>query len=193
MKFSYRLARLCGSVHDGANVVFATTAGPAGGDELLFSAVGNRISVFELTQHSSYTLPVECRSDVARLAVNHASSQLLAIDREGRAVVVNVARRIALHRFNFKGPVRDVKYSPDDRWIAVALGARLQIWAAPGHRHDLTPFVLHNTLAGHSDDITCIDWTQDSRSVSSKREGGERPGEGRKDGREGKRREIGSQ
>ena len=165
MKFSYRLARLCGSVHDGANVVFATT--PETNDELLFSAVGNRISVFELTQHSSYTLPVECRSDVYRMVVNRASTQLLAIDREGRAVVINIARRIGLHRFNFKGIVRDVKYSPDDLWIAVALGARLQIWHAPPPRHDLTPFVLHNTLAGHSDDITCIDWTHDSRWVGT--------------------------
>ena len=160
MKFSYRLARLCGSVHDGGNVVFATTAD---NEELLFSAVGNRISVFELTRHSSYTLPVECRSDVYRMAVNRASTQLLAIDCEGRAVVINIARRIGVHRFNFKGLVRDVKYSPDDRWIAVTLGARLQIWRAPGQRHDLTPFVLHNTLAGHSDDITCLDWTPDSR------------------------------
>ncbi len=79
MKFSYRLARLCGSVHDGANVAFATLphstgaaiieGGEALADELLFSAVGNRISVFELTRHTSYTLPVECRSDVRRIAV----------------------------------------------------------------------------------------------------------------------------
>lgn len=84
MKFSYRLARLCGSVHDGANVVFATLpAGPGEeGDELLFSAVGNRVSVFELTKHTSYTLPVECRSDVARLCINRAGTLLIAFDCE---------------------------------------------------------------------------------------------------------------
>jgi periodic tryptophan protein 2 len=185
MKFSYRLARLCGSVHDGANVVFASLPASSGSEgeneELLFSAVGNRVSVFELTRHCSYTLPVECRSDVHRLAVNREGTLLLAIDREGRAVVVSISRRLGLHRFNFKGlvsckheqlvvilnrtneQVRDAKFSPDDRFLAVALGSRLQIWHAPGHNRDLTPFVLHNTLAGHSSDITCIDWSPDGR------------------------------
>ena len=130
MKFSYQLARLCGSVHDGANVVFVTlppSVSGEPGDELLFSAVGNRISVFELTKHTSYTLPVECRSDISRMVVNRAGSQLVAIDSEGRALVVSVTRRLGLHRFNFKERVRDAKFSPDDRFLAVAVGNKLQV------------------------------------------------------------------
>ena len=66
MKFSYRLARLCGSVHDRANVVFAPAPLSNGGgdaedvsgqgEELLFSAVGNRINVFELTKVRDFLL-----------------------------------------------------------------------------------------------------------------------------------------
>jgi len=170
MKFSYSLARLCGSVHDGANVVFATLppapgSGPDGGagDELLFSAVGNRVSVFELTKHASYTLPVECRSDVSRLVVNRAGTLILAIDEEGRGLAVSVARRVALHRFNFKGRVRCASFSPDDHFLAVCVGAKLQIWHAPGTSRNLAPFMLHATLAGHAGDVTSVDWSPDGR------------------------------
>lgn len=162
MKFSYKLSKLCGSVHDGANVVFVTLPPEnvgEDGEELLFSAVGNRVSVFELTKHSSYTLPVECRSDITRMIVNNTGNLLVAIDDEGRAVVISILRRIGLHRFNFKGAVQDIKFSPDDKYLAVARGRQLQLWHAPSHNRDLTPFIMHNVLAGHSDDITSIDWS----------------------------------
>ena len=167
MKFTYRLARVCGSVHDRANLVFARSpqAGAGSEDEVLFSAVGNRVAVFELTKHTTYVLPVECRRDIRRLAVSHSGALLIAVDDEGYAAVISVLRRIVLHRFNFKGLVRVLAFSPDDRWLAVARGRKLQIWKAPGHRRELAPFTLHNTLAGHHDEVTTLSWSADGRYI----------------------------
>jgi len=76
-----------------------------------------------------------------------------------------VSRRLALHQFNFKNPVRAAQFSPDDKFLAVARGSRLEIWHAPQHRRDLAPFVLHASLAGHHGDITTLDWSADGRYV----------------------------
>ena len=84
-------------MHDRANVAFArdplssrsSDSSSTGGvsDELLFSAVGNRVNVFELTKHTSYTLPVECRSDIRRIAVSNSGALLIAVDEDGYAGV----------------------------------------------------------------------------------------------------------
>ena len=51
MRFSYSFANLCGAVYNNGNVVFS----PDG--NVLYSPVGNRVTVFDLVNHSSYTLP----------------------------------------------------------------------------------------------------------------------------------------
>lgn len=51
-------------------------------EDVLYSAVGNRVTAFELTKHASHTLPVESRSDIALLAVNHRGTLLVALDGE---------------------------------------------------------------------------------------------------------------
>ena len=38
---------------------------------------------------------------------------------DGRALLVNLYRKVVLHHFNFKQPVYDIKYSPDGRLVAV--------------------------------------------------------------------------
>ena len=91
----------------------------------------------------------------------HALPPLLTSD--GHAIVITLPRRVLLHRFNFKAPVRDLSFSPDDRFLAVTHGRKLQLWRAPGLKREFAPFVLHRTYTGHFDDITCIGWSPDSR------------------------------
>ena len=84
---------------------------------------------------------------------------------DGRALLVNFPRRVVLHHFNFKQPVRDLSFSPDGRWIAVILGKLIQIWRAPGFTREFAPFVLFTTLGGHYDTILSISWSLDSKNV----------------------------
>ena len=36
---------------------------------------------------------------------------------DGRALLVNLHKKVVLHHFNFKQPVRDIKYSPNGRSV----------------------------------------------------------------------------
>jgi periodic tryptophan protein 2 len=64
---------------------------------------------------------------------------------------------------NFKEKVRDVRFSPDDGYIAVALGRKLQVWRTPEMRREFSPFVLHRTYTGHFDDVSCVCWAPNGR------------------------------
>ena len=79
--------------------------------------------------------------------------------------MISLPRRVLLHRFNFKERVRDISFSPDDKFLAVTHGRKLQLWRAPAVKRDFTPFVLHRTYTGHFDDVTCVSWAPNSRCV----------------------------
>lgn len=157
MKFNYQFSNLCGSVYKQGNVVFT----PDGNTVL--SPVGNRITVFDLVNHTSSTLPLENRKNISRLALSPNGRMLLSIDEDGAAILVNFLKRVVLCEFQFQGRVRDVKFSPDNKFIAVNKGRQLQVWKTPAMVTQFRPFALHRTYTGHYEDITCITWSPDSK------------------------------
>ena len=78
----------------------------------------------ELNEHCCGQVRVICTSPDNLL--------LLAIDADGRCLVINKKRRALLHRFSFKGPVGAACFSPDGRFIACAVGKMLQVHRSPG-------------------------------------------------------------
>jgi periodic tryptophan protein 2 len=91
---------------------------------------------------------------------------------------------VVLHHFNFKKPVRDIKFSPDgkyvhplsalkehntnptmmDRYIAVTHEAHIQVWCTPNHLvREFAPFDLHRVYTGHHDEAMSIQWGADSK------------------------------
>ncbi|KAG8467369.1 hypothetical protein KFE25_000685 [Diacronema lutheri] len=138
------------------NVVFTRDGGT------LFSPVGNRVSAFDLTSSRSYTFPFEARANIARLALSPDGGLLLTVDEGGYALLVNVPKRTVLHHLNFKGLVGDAKFSPDGKFLLVAVGRLVQVWATPEIERTFTPFNLHHTHSGHMDDITTVSWSADS-------------------------------
>ena len=157
MRFGYRLNRLLGSVHGNGNVVFVPPEGTA-----ILSAVRNRVMYVDLVHHASSALPFECRKDVKLMAVSHDGRLLMVLDMDGRALLVNLQRRVVLHRLNFKAKVRAVAFSPNDQFIAVGVGKTVQVWRTPGRRHQFAPLALHRKYGGQSNDVTCLDWAADS-------------------------------
>ncbi|RKP07083.1 WD40 repeat-like protein [Thamnocephalis sphaerospora] len=81
----------------------------------------------------------------------------------GRAILVSFQRRVLLSEFNFKGKVRDIQFSPDGRFFAVTSGKLVQVWRSPGLNREFAPFALYRTYPGHQDDVTCVQWSPDSR------------------------------
>lgn len=156
MKFSYKFSNLCGSVYKGGNLVFT-----ADGNSVL-SPVGNRITVFDLVNHTSTTLPIENRRNIARLCLSPNGSTLLSVDEEGHALIINLFKRVVLSEFQFRKEVRDLQFSPDGKYIAVTHGAHIQVWRAPALVTQFRPLLLHRTYTGHYDDVLCLAWSPDS-------------------------------
>lgn len=74
LKYAYNFSNLCGIVYKCGNVVFT----PDG--HSLLSPVGNRVTVFDLLANVSYTLDIEARSNISRIAVSPNGQLLLIID-----------------------------------------------------------------------------------------------------------------
>ena len=151
-RLSYQFNNLLGTVYRQGNLVYS----PDG--TTLYSAVGNRVSGFDLVRSRSFTFPFEARRNIARLALSPDGAILLVVDDEGHMLMANTLRRVVVHHLNLKRPARDVVFSPDGRWVAFALGRLVQVWATPALERSFTPFALHKTLGGHGDDVLCLAW-----------------------------------
>lgn len=125
--------------------------------------MGNRIQVLDLLHHSCRTLPIEARSNIRRIALSPNDDRLLiVVDVNHYAMLINYRRGVILHRFKFKRPVREMKFSPDGTKFAVSYGKFVQVWLTPGVRREFAPMVLHRKYTGLVGDVTTLDWSSDS-------------------------------
>ncbi|EAA59205.1 hypothetical protein AN8183.2 [Aspergillus nidulans FGSC A4] len=159
-----QFSNLLGTVYRKGNLLFT----PDG--NCLISPVGNRVTVFDLVNNTSYTLPFAHRTNIHQLDLTPRGNILLSVDEHGRAILTNLLRRVQIYNFSFKGRVSALKFSPSGRHFAVGVGRRLQIWHTPetptvggDGEIDFAPFVLHRDLAGHFDEVQHIEWSSDSR------------------------------
>ncbi|KAF2871108.1 WD40-repeat-containing domain protein [Massariosphaeria phaeospora] len=164
MKTDFQFSNLLGTVYSRGNLLFT----PDG--TCLLSPVGNRVSIFDLVNSKSYTLPFAHRRNIARLALNPRGNLLLSVDEDGHAILTNVPRRIALYHFSFQGEVTALAFAPSGRHFAVGIGRRIEIWHTPstpdvaeGGDLEFAPFVRHRTLTSHFDNVQSIEWSRDSR------------------------------
>ncbi|KAL3234593.1 Periodic tryptophan protein 2 [Nakaseomyces bracarensis] len=159
MKSDFKFSNLLGTVYRQGNILFSQD-----GKQLL-SPVGNRISVFDLANNESFTFAYEHRKNIATFDLNKQGTLLLSVDTDGRAILVNFRTRNVLHHFNFKDKCYSVKFSPDGKYFALAVGRFLQIWRTPDVTQDrqFAPFVRYRVHAGHFQDITSFTWSHDSR------------------------------
>ena len=102
--------------------------------------------------------------------MNPRGNLLLSVDEDGRAVLTNFHRRIALHHFSFKTSVSALSFSPSGRHFAVGIGRHVEVWHTPPTPDvsaedglEFAPFVRHRVYTGHSDAVRSIEWSSDSR------------------------------
>ena len=93
------------------------------------------------------------------------SEILITIDIDGFALIINYVKQVVIAHFNFRGPVTAISFTPDSKFFAVATGKKLKIFESPTVSHKtFSPLVLYKKYANiHSDDISGITWTNDSR------------------------------
>lgn len=155
MKFSYKFSNLCGTVYKCGNICYSSDG------NILYSPVGNRVSVFDLVNHTSYTLPFETRKNIARIGVSNNGRFMIAIDVEGKSMFINLKKRVALYRFSFESPVNDVSFSPDDKYIAVAMEKKIQLWLTPTEERHFAPLEKYLEIGQHFDTVSSIQWSHD--------------------------------
>ncbi|KAK3997556.1 WD40-repeat-containing domain protein [Cladorrhinum sp. PSN332] len=164
MKTDFKFSNLLGTVYCQGNLLFS----PDGTH--LFSPVGNRVTVFNLVDNKSYTLPFTHRKNIARLGLTPQGNLLLSIDDDGQAILTNVPRRVVLYHFSFRSSVTALSFSPSGRYFVVGLGRKIEVWHVPSTPDsnvegdlEFAPFVRHHTHTQHFDDVRHIEWSTDSR------------------------------
>lgn len=70
---------------------------------------------------------IHCQSQLTTLSVSPDGVMLLAIDEDGKAVLVNRRRRVLLHHVSFASRVTAAAFSPDGAFLACAVGRILQV------------------------------------------------------------------
>ncbi|KAK4453194.1 WD40-repeat-containing domain protein [Podospora aff. communis PSN243] len=164
MKTDFKFSNLLGTVYCRGNLLFS----PDGTH--LYSPVGNRVTVFNLVDNKSYTLPFSHRKNVARIGLTPQGNLLLSVDEDGQAILTSIQRRVVLYHFSFKSGVTALAFSPSGRHFAVGLGRKIEIWHVPSTPDtnpegelEFAPFVRHHTHTQHFDDVRHIEWSSDSR------------------------------
>ena len=158
MRLNYQFSNLCGCVYRGGNVLFS-----ADGTSLI-SPVGNRITVFDLLNHTSQTLKFQQRHNIKCLALSPDNKLLVSVDSEGFAAILNFKRQIILATMKFKsGNIGAIQFSPDSKYLAVAHDNWISVWKSPSLIVEWKPMLLHGKYRGHYNDILCISWSPDSQ------------------------------
>ena len=146
MKFSYVFKNVLGTSFRGANVAFSSTN--------LYSATGNRVSYYDLESQTSSTLPFETRSNISRLCCSSDGRVLYVADADGYVVVVDVLKKLVLHRFK-TSPLCDMVLSHNGHVLCVACeDGKVQLWRAAPLKKTFSPMTLLRTLSHAKSRVT---------------------------------------
>jgi len=161
MKFSYKFSNLLGTVYRGGDLLFSTDG------NTVISPVGNRISMFDLKNHKSETLPVESRYSYTALDLSSNGVSLLAVNEDGEIHLISLISRSVLHKLRTNRTVNCVKFSPDSKQFAITKEDCVFVYSAPGpHSRDYTPPAMRRVLKGAFDDTVQVAWSSCSRLLA---------------------------
>uniref|UniRef100_A0A9J8CAV5 PWP2 small subunit processome component n=1 Tax=Cyprinus carpio carpio TaxID=630221 RepID=A0A9J8CAV5_CYPCA len=148
MKFAYKFSNLLGAFYRHGNLCFSKDGNS------VISPVGNRISIFDLKNNKSETLPVSTTKNIS----------CLGISPDGNL------KKKKLHHHHFHSPVHSVSFSPDGKKFVITKENVPLMYHAPERNREFNAFALDKSYYGPFDETTCIDWTDDSKcfAVGSK-------------------------
>ncbi|XP_043664857.1 periodic tryptophan protein 2 homolog [Vespula pensylvanica] len=161
MKFAYKFSNLLGTVYRKGDLIFS----PDGSS--VISPVGNKISIFDLKNNKSMTLPIESKYNYTAVDISPDGYLLIAINEEGDAHIISMISKMVIHKYRFKRRIRCVKFSPDGKHFAVCKENNVFIFNAPGLQSgEYNPFVMERIFHGAVDETTFIDWSFDSKLLA---------------------------
>ena len=159
------------------------------GSTYLLSPVGNKVNVFDLTKYltrslidlpssnTSFTLPFETQHNICCLALTNDSKMLAMIDEgtfssmflnsaEGETILVNVQKRTLIGHHHFRSYITAASFSPDGSILAVGSRdpkKRVQFLNTHSQLLEFDSIPVFCWLSNFFDDVTTLEWTQDSR------------------------------
>ncbi|XP_015187730.1 PREDICTED: periodic tryptophan protein 2 homolog [Polistes dominula] len=161
MKFSYKFNNLLGTVYRKGNVIFSLDG------SCVISPVGNRISIFDLKNNKSTTLPIESNFNYTTLDISPNGCLLIAINERGDAHIISMISKMVMHKYRFKHRVRCAKFSPDGKYLAVCKANNVFIFNAPNlQTGEFNPFIMERIFHASVDETTCLDWSFDSNLLA---------------------------
>lgn len=161
MKFSYKFSNLFGTVYRGGDLIFT----PDG--NTVISPVGNKISLFDLKNHKSETLPVESRFNFTTLDLSPNGISLLAANEDGEIVLISLISRSVLHKLRTNRTISCLKFSPDSKHFALTKEDNAFVYSAPGpYSREYNPFAMERVLKGAYNDTSCLAWSSCSRFLA---------------------------
>lgn len=161
MKFSFQFSNLLGTVYQKGNLLFA----PDG--TTVFSPVGNKITMFDLKNHRSETLPIESRFSFSTIALSPNGVTLIAVNEDGEVQLISLVSRTILHRLRTNRKILAVQFSPDSKHFAFTKENGVFVYKSPGpHTREYSPFVMERVLQGPYDETTCLTWSSCSRILA---------------------------
>lgn len=154
---------MLGVVYRSGNLVFTHDD-----EDLLLSPIGNKVTVFDLKNNKSKTLPFECRSNIDKIAVSPDGKVLILIDVDGYALIINFRQRVVLSHFNFRSAVTAIAFSPDSKFFCIANDSRIRIFETPSLKKTFAPLSLYKKYNKmHTGAVISLSWSEDSRFVVS--------------------------
>ncbi|CAK9809708.1 Periodic tryptophan protein 2 homolog [Anthophora quadrimaculata] len=161
MFFFLQFSNLLGAVYRKGDLIFS----PDGSS--VISPVGNRITIYDLKNNKSHTLPVESRYDYRCIDLSPNGSLLIAINDGGEAHIISMVSKMIIHKYKFKSHCKRVKFSPDGKHFAVCKQNNVFIFNAPSlQTGEYNPFIMERVFHAAVDDTTCIDWSYDSKLLA---------------------------
>ncbi|XP_050341996.1 periodic tryptophan protein 2 homolog isoform X2 [Nymphalis io] len=154
MKFNYKFQNLLGTVYRRGDILFTNDG------NCVISPVGNKITIYNLKQNKSNTLPVESHFNYTAIDVSPNGSILLAINEKGEAQMISLLTCTVIHRYKFKQQVNAVKFSPDGKLFAACCDDTVFIMTAPSSfTGEFRSFIMKRVFKKSHDQVTCLDWS----------------------------------
>lgn len=116
---------MCGTSYKTGNIEFLKSK------NCLISPIGNRVTIYDLDNNSSFTPDCTTRSDIQHIKPSNDSKTLILVDTDGYSITINLENFKIINHFRFKGPVNTLAFSPNNKFLAVALDKDIYIYEAP--------------------------------------------------------------
>ena len=167
MRFSYQLSNVLSSVYHKGNLEFT----PDGLS--LFSPIGNKVVAYDLKNNRSQALSLEADYNLSNIAISPSGRLIVAASEMSQVYMHSTISGTTLHRKDFKnlGKISCLSFSPDGCHYVICGGNKALVYITPGiafsgHERELSPFKIHRVIKSMADDVTCHDWSGDSKLLA---------------------------